>query len=178
MGRKRTIDRDKVLDAAERVVRDKGASGLSIGAVAAEAGITKGGVQSCFGTRDALIDAMFNRWNGEFDDRIAELSEGDDTEPGGIRAYIAAARGDMLEQQPRNAAMLLLLAQSEAHQISTRNWYRSRFEKLDFSTDKGRRLRIALLASEGAFMLSALGLTDFSDAEWDEIFRDIMDLTD
>ena len=178
MGRKRTIDRDKVLDAAERVVRDKGASGLSIGAVAAEAGITKGGVQSCFGTRDALIDAMFNRWNGEFDDRIAELSKGDDSEPAGIRAFIAAARADMLEQQPRNAAMLLLLAQSEAHQISARNWYRSRFENLDYSTDKGRRLRMALLASEGAFMLSALGLTDFSDAEWDEIFRDIMDLTD
>ncbi|MDA4847145.1 TetR/AcrR family transcriptional regulator [Hoeflea poritis] len=177
MGRKKTIDREKVLDAAERVVREKGAPGLSIGAVAAKAGISKGGVQSCFGTRDALIDAMFKRWNGEFDDRISELSAGDETDIGDIRAFITAARSDMKEQQSRNAAMLLLLAQSEAHQIETRNWYRSRFDNLDYSSDKGRRLRMALLASEGAFMLSALGLTDFSDAEWDEIFRDITDLT-
>ncbi|WP_419908649.1 TetR/AcrR family transcriptional regulator [Hoeflea sp.] len=177
MGRKRTIDRDKVLDAAEQVVREKGAHGLSIGAVAAQAGISKGGVQSCFGTRDALIDAMFNRWNGEFDERIGELSAGDQTDIGDIRAFITAARGDIKEQQPRNAAMLLLLAQSEAHQIETRNWYRSRFEKLDMASDKGRRLRMALIASEGAFMLSALGLTDFDDAEWDEIFSDITALT-
>ena len=61
-GRPRTIDRDKVLDAAEAVVQRTGASGLTIDAVAREAGITKGGVQYCFGSKDSLINAMLQRW--------------------------------------------------------------------------------------------------------------------
>ena len=30
-------------------------------------GITKGGVQYCFGTKDALIDAIFERWGKAYD---------------------------------------------------------------------------------------------------------------
>ncbi len=62
MGRRRTIDRDQLLDAAEAVISREGAAGLTIDAVAKEMGITKGGVQYCFGTKDALIDAIFERW--------------------------------------------------------------------------------------------------------------------
>src|SRR5690606_31627342 len=54
-GRPRTIDRDKVLDAAEAVVMRAGAAGLTIDAVAREAGITKGGVQYAFGSKENLI---------------------------------------------------------------------------------------------------------------------------
>ena len=54
-GRPRSIDRDKVLDAAEGIVAAEGAAGLTFDAVARAAGITKGGVQYCFGTKDKLI---------------------------------------------------------------------------------------------------------------------------
>lgn len=62
MGRQRSIDRDKVLDTAEEIVATQGAAGLTIDAVAKAMGISKGGVQYCFGSKDALIDAMFDRW--------------------------------------------------------------------------------------------------------------------
>ena len=42
MGRPRSIDRDKVLDIAERIVREEGATALTFDAVARAAGITKG----------------------------------------------------------------------------------------------------------------------------------------
>lgn len=57
MGRQRSIDRDKVLDIAEEIVATQGAAGLTIDAVAKAMGISKGGVQYCFGSKDALIDA-------------------------------------------------------------------------------------------------------------------------
>ncbi|MGQ3294545.1 MAG: TetR/AcrR family transcriptional regulator, partial [Shinella sp.] len=60
-GRPRSIDRDKVLDAAESIVVESGAAGLSFEAVARAAGITKGGVQYCFGTKENLIRAMIER---------------------------------------------------------------------------------------------------------------------
>lgn len=43
MGRQRTIDRDKVLDAAEDIVIKQGAAALTIDAVAKSMGISKGG---------------------------------------------------------------------------------------------------------------------------------------
>ncbi|CAI1250325.1 transcriptional repressor BetI [Serratia liquefaciens] len=59
MGRQRSIDRDKVLDVAEEIVATQGAAGLTIDSVARAMGISKGGVQYCFGSKDAMIDAMF-----------------------------------------------------------------------------------------------------------------------
>lgn len=53
--RPRSIDRDKVLDAAEALVMIEGAAALSFDAAAKAAGITKGGVQYAFGTRGNLI---------------------------------------------------------------------------------------------------------------------------
>jgi AcrR family transcriptional regulator len=58
MGRRQTIDREKVLAVAEDIVGQRGAAALTIDAVAKAAGITKGGVQSAFGTKEALIAAM------------------------------------------------------------------------------------------------------------------------
>ncbi len=60
MGRKRTIDRDWVLTVAERIVGERGASALTIDAVANAAGITKGGVQSSFGTRKRSSPQCFD----------------------------------------------------------------------------------------------------------------------
>lgn len=62
MGRKRSIDRDKVLDVAENIVHQQGVSALTIDAVAKAMEISKGGIQYCFGNKEALIDAMFDRW--------------------------------------------------------------------------------------------------------------------
>ncbi|VEA73956.1 Bacterial regulatory proteins, tetR family [Serratia rubidaea] len=51
MGRQRSIDRDRVLDAAEEIIATQGASGLTIDSVAKAMGISKGGVQYCFAVR-------------------------------------------------------------------------------------------------------------------------------
>ncbi|XGX15123.1 TetR/AcrR family transcriptional regulator [Pseudomonas solani] len=67
MSKRPVIDRNLVLDAAISVVMDQGISALSIGEVAKAAGISKGGVQSCFGTKDGLVEAMVNRWKADYE---------------------------------------------------------------------------------------------------------------
>jgi AcrR family transcriptional regulator len=61
MGRKQTIDRNAVLTAAEAVVSEVGAAALTIEAVAARAGVSKGGVLYCYPTKSRLIGAMLER---------------------------------------------------------------------------------------------------------------------
>lgn len=176
MGRRRTIDRDKVLDAAEATVSAVGAAGLTIDAVAKAAGITKGGVQYCFGNKDGLIDAMMERWFNEFDSAVA-AEVGDETDPvTAMRAHAEVTERMNTAENARTSGMMAALLQREDHMEKNRVWYRGRLDSLDLSTEEGRRARLAFLATEGAFLLRSFGFIDMDDAEWRDIFGDIVAL--
>jgi len=83
--------RQALLDAAIRVVAGKGLRGLTLRAVAAEAGVTHGLVRHHFGTRDALIEATVSY--------SAHISiDASSLEPGtGALDDIAAGLGGMVE---------------------------------------------------------------------------------
>ena len=61
MGRTRRISSDDILDAAERVVVRLGAAGLSIDAVAQEAGVSKATVVYDHKSKSALLEALIDR---------------------------------------------------------------------------------------------------------------------
>src|SRR5687767_7614478 len=52
--------RQRLLEAANRIVRRDGGARLTLDAVAAEAGVSKGGVLYHFPNKDALIGAMLD----------------------------------------------------------------------------------------------------------------------
>jgi AcrR family transcriptional regulator len=62
--------RSQLLDAALAVIRRDGAQALTLDAVAAEAGVSKGGVLYHFGTKRALIDGLIGGWLDEFGARL------------------------------------------------------------------------------------------------------------
>src|SRR5215218_1083658 len=74
--------RRELLDAAIAVIRRDGAQALTLDAVAAAAGVSKGGVLYHFGTKRALIDGLLDSW---LDDREAQL-EGPDFAAAYVRA--------------------------------------------------------------------------------------------
>ncbi|PSJ59302.1 TetR/AcrR family transcriptional regulator [Pseudaminobacter soli (ex Li et al. 2025)] len=176
MGRRQSIDRNKVLDAAEKVVSEQGVGGLTIDAVAKACGISKGGVQYAFGTKDDLIAAMIDRWEAEFDAEVAELGKGDTSVEGGVRAHAEATRDFDGTSVDRAAVMLAALVQDKNRLAKTRAWYEARMAQLDSSTEEGRRLRLAFLASEGAFLLRSFGFMPMTDEEWQQAFDDILRL--
>jgi AcrR family transcriptional regulator len=175
MGRPRKIDRDKVLDAAEAVVGDVGAAALSIDAVAKAAGITKSGVQYCFGTKQQLIDAMFRRWETEFAQEVADLVGTDPDPITLLRGHIEATMRTDEVENARSAVLMAALLQSPEQRQRAQDWYRQRLDDLDVSTDLGRRTRLAFLASEGLFILRCCGLMDVSEAEWASAYKDILE---
>ncbi len=173
MGRQRSIDRDKVLDAAEEIVARQGAAGLTIDSVAKAMGISKGGVQYCFGNKNALIDAMFERW-GKAYDTVFENIAGDSPSPvTTVQAHMQATRNSDQVSSAKAAALMAMLIQTPEHLESSREWYRSRIAGLDLTTAEGKKARLAFLATEGAFMLRFFGLMDIGEQEWDEMFSDI-----
>lgn len=53
--------REEILDAAEAVVHERGVSGMTLDAVAARAGVSKGGLLYHFPSKEALIKSMVER---------------------------------------------------------------------------------------------------------------------
>lgn len=81
--------RNQLLDAAVAVIRRDGARALTLDAVAAEAGASKGGVLYHFASKRALIDGLVTRWLDAFE---AQLT-GDDLLAAYVRACDLSATG-------------------------------------------------------------------------------------
>lgn len=175
-GRPRTIDRDKVLDAAEAIVSRVGASGLTFEAVARAAGITKGGVQYCFGTKENLIHAMILRWGTAFDAAVEAHQAGDTSPQARIRAHILATRDSDDAENARSAVMMTALLQSPEQVADSRDWYNDKLAGLDLNDPADLRTTIAFLAAEGTFFLRAFRLLDLPDQDWDRLQDSIVAL--
>jgi len=84
--------RDRILDAAEKVILQRGLGGLSVDAVLKEAEVSKGGFFHHFATKEELLGAIILRLSSVVDGQIAELSAGDRQVRGrGLRAQIQLA---------------------------------------------------------------------------------------
>lgn len=173
IGRPRTIDRNHLLDLAEKIVVEHGAPALTIDALAKAAGITKGGVQYCFGTKDGLVDAMLTRWGITFDKQVAARKKGRTDALTHIAAHIRVTRDSDPLGDSRFAAMLAALTPNSEQLADTQRWYRQQLSGLDVSTEQGRNARLAFIANEGAFLLRSFQLFDLNENEWQQIFRDI-----
>lgn len=176
MSKRPVIDRNAVLDAAVSLVMTQGISALSIGEVAKAAGISKGGVQSCFGTKDGLIEAMVNRWRSEFATNVqAQLQPG-----AGVLDHLIAqvqiiAVPDQ-ELSKRAAAILSAMFSQESLKTQSNDWYRALLVGEAFADEKAKAVRLAFLAATGAFFLRSFGIMEMSDAEWSTFHQDISTL--
>lgn len=178
MGRIRTIERDGILDAAEAVTMAKGPTGLTIAAVAEQMGITNGGVQYSFRSKEALIAAMFDRWQAEYSKRMEAICEQPGSGHAMTRAHIANA-ADYEDRSQRGAPSLLVsILNSPQHMTLVRKWYRERLDAIDTATAAGRWLRLAFLAMEGAFLMRLFGMIEVGSDEWDAIVADVLALCD
>jgi AcrR family transcriptional regulator len=178
VGRIRTIDRNGILDAAEAVTMAKGPTGLTIAAVAERMGITNGGVQYSFRSKEALIAALFERWQDEYASQMGKLCPDVTDGHAMTRAHIDYA--SRYEDRSRRGAPSLLVSvlNSPHHMALIRKWYRERIDALDLSGVGGRRLRLAFLAMEGAFLMRLFGMIEIGSDEWASIVADVVALAD
>lgn len=182
MARPRSVDRESLIDAAEATLAAQGLAGLSFGAVALASGVGKPTVQSVFGSRDALIHAVLDRWlqreQARFDALLAQAAP----EAGAAartRAHIQSTAAETPESGARMATLLAALASTGQQGGSgAAPWYDSRAGRFQARTPDERRLRLAFLAAEGAFYVRHLAGVPMSAARWREIFGDILALAD
>jgi AcrR family transcriptional regulator len=107
--------RARLLDAASAVIRRDGPQALTLDAVAAQAGVSKGGLLYHFASKRELLDALVARWLDEFDrdiaaetgnfaERYVRASDGAKAEEAGLLAALVADPQVLAAVRERHAA--------------------------------------------------------------------------
>ncbi len=175
MGRKRVIDQQAVLDAAERVVGRDGAANLTIDAVAREAGVNKASVLYDHKSKQALVEAVvdraFERDNAHhagIEQRLGDIKD----RP--IRGRIVAASEPPPEEFRAVALNLSAALALDAGLRSKMQENQARtIARIEQTSPSPRGALLAYLALEGLKFLEHLDFHHFTREERDKVLREI-----
>lgn len=155
--------RDRVLNAAEARLLAMGPGGLVLDAVAADAGVSKGGLLYHFANKEALVAGLCDRMLERFDLELAALREHEGGGPGAfVRAYLAStvtAEGKPADNSAQlMAGLLAVLGRDSGHLAAVRDrfaaWHQALLDDgLDDTT-----ATVIRLAADGLWLSALLGL--------------------
>ena len=169
MGRTPTISREALLDLADEIVRQGGGGALTIGALAQAAGISKGGVQYSFASKDALVRALIDRWTDRFDALLGDPAPADPVDF--ALRYIEATRVSQQAMNAKMAALLVSYLEDPANLQATRDWYHATFARLTGDSPEAQAARVAFLAVAGLFLMRINGLA--AEGGWTRLLDDV-----
>ena len=172
MTRKKEIDRDRVLDAAEAVILESGGRSFTLDAVAERAGISKGGLVYSFATKDDLVHATLERVMARFREAVhRRVGDG----PTGPVELVLAHIEEALEEDDAATQVAAFLVTALVHAPDMleplRRYYRALLDPLKSASGENHEVRHALLAVEGIFLLRGLGFVEVSAKEQKSILR-------
>src|SRR5580704_15178811 len=175
--RKKEIDRDRILDAAESVILESGGRNFTLDAVAARAGISKGGLVYSFATKDGLVRAALEREVTRFQEAVGRRLGGKPISPFElVLAHIEEAL-DEDDAATRKAAFLVTaLVHAPDMMEPARRYYRALLDPLLSDSGDAQDVRHALLAVEGLFLLRGLGFVEFSAEEHRSVLMHARDI--
>ena len=149
--------REHLLDAAARLLlRDP--SKLTLDAVAAEAGVSKGGLLYHFKSKDQLLDAVVDRWEASSESQIEAANDG---EPGGwTRAYadVMAKDGEDPATREIDSGIIAVLALHPERLEQVRARYAGWQGRIAADGIDEVDATVVRLASEGLWFCELLGL--------------------
>ena len=177
MTRKKEIDRDRVLDAAEAVILESGGRNFTLDAVAERAGISKGGLVYSFATKDKLVYAALEREVARFQEAVGRRLVG---RPTGPVELVLAHIEEALEEDDASTQMAAFLMTALVHAPDmlepVRRYYRALLDPLRSESGRVREARHALLAVEGIFLLRGLGFVEVSADELKSVLLHARDI--
>ena len=131
----RPSSRARILDAYQEILIDSGSAAVTLDAVAARAGVSKGGLLYHFGSKEALLDGLLDRL---VQLTVADVEHARNAPEGAVRYYLQSSVADASMDKPahRAAVAALRLFGSEPKVTETmfevsRSWSELLAEHLD-----------------------------------------------
>lgn len=155
--------RAAILDAAQARLLSQGPAGLVLDAVAADAGVSKGGLLYHFPSKEALVAGLTRRMLEGFDATQAALHGRDPSEGGAwTRAYLRSTVTETGEPADDSARLLAGLLAAQGGDPARFEAIRERFhawqERLERDGVDPVQATIVRLASDGLWLSALLGL--------------------
>src|SRR5258708_34779760 len=175
--RKKEIDRDRVLDAAEAVILESGGRSFTLDAVAARAGISKGGLVYACATKDDLVHAALEGEGARLREAVHRRLGGGPTEPVElVLAHIEEALDEDDASTQKAAFLVTALVHAPDMLQPVRSYYRELLDPLRSEGGNMHEIRHALLAVEGIFLLRGLGFVEVSADEQKSVLLQARDI--
>jgi AcrR family transcriptional regulator len=148
--------RAHLLDAAVAVIRRDGAQALTLDAVAAEAGVSKGGLLYHFRSKRELLDAMVARWLDEWQAEFDADEHGD----GFVASFVRTSHlgGAAQEQRAAETGLLAAIAAEPAVLAAVRDRYATWQDRVEREGSDPVEATVARLAADGLWLADLLGL--------------------
>lgn len=149
--------RADLLDAAGRIVARDGVTRLTLDAVAAEAGVSKGGVLYHFRTKDALVQGFVDGVAVAFERDLDTCLAAENDRPGApLRAYVRAAT--MPDPVPHlTAGLIAALAWRPALGDAIRDRFRGWHARAMAGAADPAMARAVCLAADGVWLSACFG---------------------
>jgi AcrR family transcriptional regulator len=172
--------RERLLNAAERVVARDGVSKLTLEAVAREAGVSKGGLLYHFHSKSALVTAVVERMGARCQaDQIRAMAE-DKGKPGAFtRAYLSArAEPPKPEEEPVVTALLAAAGTDPQYLEPIRQRITEWQARLESDGIDPATATIVRLAIDGLCLTRLLRLPVPQDALCEQVMKKLVAMTE
>jgi AcrR family transcriptional regulator len=156
---------DRLLDAAAVVVKRDGAQALTLDAVAAEAGVSKGGLLYHFKSKRELVQAMIERWLTEFQRDM------DAADRHFVRGYVKASA-----PAENELGMLAAVVAEPALLASVRDQYAIWQDRVEREGRDPVDATVARLAADGLWLAELLGMAPPTGALREQVLERLAEL--
>ncbi|TCR91931.1 TetR/AcrR family transcriptional regulator [Rhizobium sp. BK376] len=171
--------RQQLLEVAARLASAQGMTAVTLDAVSAASGVSKGGLLHHFPNKNALLEALFDSLVIRLDSAIEDVMR-DDPIPHGrfTRAYLQAVlalRNRSEESKDWAQVTMAMLVEPRLRQ-RWRDWVRERSEEY-IGTDSSANAQIVRLAADGLWLADILGSHEMDERERQSLIAGLIELT-
>jgi AcrR family transcriptional regulator len=173
----RASSRDLIVDAAQAVVLEGGAAHMTLDAVAAKAGVSKGGLLYHFPSKKALLRAMLDRRLQRLEEarqlKRVQLPEGPVRE---ITAYVLSLLDRDRNTQRISAGLLASAAHDPKLLEPLRKDYKTLVTELAPSGLRFEQAAVIVLAAHGLRFLEILSLSPLKGKQRERVIEEMLRL--
>jgi AcrR family transcriptional regulator len=171
--------REIIIDAAEAVVLENGARHMTLDAVAARAGVSKGGLLYHFPNKNELLRAMLERLRKNMEETREKKSKGLEKGPGRkIKAYILSGADRDPRKDKIGSALLAAVAHDPKLLQSARDDFRRSLAEFTQSGLGFKHVAVIFFAVSGLVLSELLSLSPLSNKERHELVKELLRLAD
>ena len=158
--------RDRILDALEALLLEGGTQGITLEAVAARAGVSKGGLLYHFPSKAKLLEAVVEAHLDAFDEALNRIERQREGAPDSVlEAYLELFPQEQARRKPPAAAILSALAENPELMEPVRRYERSLLDRMKQNASDPAMALVTFLALHGAQNMALLKLDVLDEDE-------------